>query len=66
MVKLFTTDILYRVADRVAHIFGSPPYIAGLPLERLCRSALATSNTELALELQRSIIAQNILKGLKI
>lgn len=66
MVKLFATDMLYRVADRVAHVFGGPPHIAGMPMERLCRSALATSTTELALELQRHIIAQDILKGLKV
>jgi acyl-CoA dehydrogenase len=65
MVKLFATDMVHRVADRAAHIFGGPPYIAGLPMERLCRSALVTSATELALELQRSIIARDILKGLK-
>ena len=66
MVKLFATEMIHNVADRVAHIFNGPPYIAGLPMERLCRNALATSTTELALELQRSIIAKDILKGLKI
>lgn len=66
MVKLFATDMVYNVADKVAHIFGGPPYIAGLSMERLCRSVLATSTTELALELQRSTIARDILKGLKV
>jgi len=66
MVKLFATEMVHDVADRVAHIFNGPPYIAGLPMERLCRQALATSATELALELQRGIIAQDILKGLKV
>ena len=66
MVKLFATEMVHSVADRVAHIFNGPPYTAGLPMERLCRHALATSATELALELQRSIIAQDILKGLKV
>jgi acyl-CoA dehydrogenase len=66
MVKLFATQMLHDVADRVTHIYGGPPFIAGLPMERLCRHALATSATELALELQRSIIAQDILKGLKV
>jgi len=66
MVKLFATEMIHRVADRVAHIFSGPPYIAGLPMERLCRHALATSATDLALELQRSIIARDILKGLKV
>ncbi len=66
MVKLFATDMVHNVADKVSHIFGGPPYIAGLPMERLCRNVLATSTTELALELQRSTIARDILKGLKV
>ena len=66
MVKLYTTQMVHTVADRVAHVFNGPPYIAGLPMERLCRHALATSATELALELQRSIIARDILKGMKV
>lgn len=66
MVKLFATQMIHNVADSVAHIYGGPPYVAGLPMERLCRHALATSATELALELQRSIIARDILKGLKV
>lgn len=66
MVKLFTAQMLRNVADRVSHIYNAPPYVAGLPMESLCRRALTTSTTELALELQRSIIAQDILKGLKV
>ncbi|MFC1918773.1 acyl-CoA dehydrogenase family protein [Chloroflexota bacterium] len=66
MVKLSATQMIYNVADRVTHIYGGPPYIAGLPMERLCRQALATGVTELALELQRNIIAQDTLKGLKL
>ncbi len=66
MVKLFATQMIYNVADRMAHIYGGPPYVAGLPMERLCRHALATNTTEFALELQRNIIAKDILKGLKV
>ena len=66
MVKLFTTQMVYHVADNVAHVFNAPPFIAGLPMERLCRHALATSATELALEVQRSIIARDLFKGLKV
>jgi acyl-CoA dehydrogenase len=66
MVKLYTTQIVYTVADRVAHVFNGPPNIAGLPMERLCRHTLATSAAELALELQRNVIARDIIKGLKI
>jgi len=66
MVKLYTTQIIHTVADSAAHIFNGPAYIAGLPMERLCRHALTASATELALELQRSVIARDILKGLKV
>ena len=66
MVKLYTAQIVHTVADRIAHIFNGPPYMARLSMERLCRHALATSAAELALELQRRIIAGDIIKGLKI
>jgi len=66
MVKLFATQTIRSVADRVSYIFNGPPHVAGLPMERLCSDALATSATELALELQRSIIARDVIKGLKV
>ncbi len=66
MVKLFATQMIHNVTDRVAHIYNGPPNTAGLPIDRLCRRALASSATELALELQRNIIARDILKGLKV
>ena len=66
MVKLYATQTIHTVADRVAHVFNGPPYIEGLPMERLCQRALASSATELALELQRSVIARDVLKGLKV
>ncbi len=66
MVKLFAAQMIHNVSDRVAHIYNGPPYISGLPMERLCRYALAASATELALELQRSIIARDILKEMKV
>lgn len=66
MVKLYTTQMVQTVADRVAHVFNGPPYVEGLPMERLCRRALETAAIELTLEKQRSIIAGDILKGLKV
>lgn len=66
MVKLFATQMIHFVADNAAHIFNAPPYVAGVPMERFCRNALAMSSTNLALQLQRNIIARDILKGLKI
>lgn len=64
MVKLYTTQMLHTVADRVAHILNGPPYIKGLPMERLCRRALETSAVEFAVERQRNIISTDIMKGL--
>ncbi len=66
MVKLFATQMIHFVADNAAHIFNAPPYVAGVPMERFCRNVLAMSSTNLALQLQRNIIARDILKGLKI
>jgi acyl-CoA dehydrogenase len=66
MVKLYMAQTVNNVADRVAHIFNGPPFKEGLPMERLCRRALATSAIELSLELQRKIIAGDILKGISI
>jgi len=66
MVKLFATQMIHLVADNAAHIFNAPPYVAGLPMERFCRNVLAMSSTNFALQLQRNIIARDILKGLKV
>ena len=38
----------------------------GSDVERLCRNALVASTTEMALALQRNIIAEDIFKGLKV
>ncbi len=65
MVKLYTTQLVHTVADRVAHVFNGPPYLEGLPVARLCRRALETGTVELAMERQRNIIAADIIKGMK-
>jgi alkylation response protein AidB-like acyl-CoA dehydrogenase len=66
MVKLFATQMIHLVADNAAHIFNAPAYVGGLPMERFCRDAIGTSATNFALQLQRNIIARDILKGLKV
>ncbi|OGO17708.1 MAG: hypothetical protein A2Z15_03300 [Chloroflexi bacterium RBG_16_50_11] len=66
MVKLYTTRMIRTVADRVAHVFNGPPCIDGLPMESLCRHAIQSSLADMAIERQRSIIARDILKGLKV
>jgi len=66
MVKLFATQMVHLVCDNAAHIFNAPAYVGGLPMERFCRNAIAVSSTEFALQLQRNIIARDVLKGLKV
>ncbi len=66
MVKLFATQMIHLVADNAAHIFNAPAHVAGLPMEIFCRNALAMSATNFALQLQRNIVARDILKGLKV
>jgi len=66
MVKLFVTQMIHLVADNAAHIFNAPAYVAGLPMERFCRNAIAMSSSNFALQLQRNIIARDILKGVKV
>lgn len=65
MAKLLATEMIHFVADNAAHIFNGPAYVAGLPLERFCRSAVAGSLTDQSLQLQRSIIARDVLRGLR-
>jgi acyl-CoA dehydrogenase len=62
MVKVFATDMLDRTADRVTRLYGGPGYTTNVPLARLCRNATAASASDEALELQRTIIAKNILR----
>ncbi len=66
MVKLYTAQMVQNVADRVAHILNGPPYIKGLFMEKLCRHVLEDRAIELTLDRQRSIIAGDILKGLRV
>ena len=66
MVKLFSTQMIHQVSDRAALIWNSPPYIAGQPMERFCRNALADTAVEYGLDLQRNIVASDILKGLRV
>ncbi|MDY6893420.1 MAG: acyl-CoA dehydrogenase family protein [Chloroflexota bacterium] len=62
MVKVYATEMVERVADRAIQIHGGPLYTKNLPLERLCRNAIAANTTEQALDLQRMVIARDLLK----
>ncbi len=62
MVKVFATDMVNRAADQTVLLHGGPAYIKGLSVERLCRNAIAAGLGDEALELQRAIIARDILR----
>ena len=62
MVKAFSTEMLKRVADRTVLVKGGPAPARELPLEMLCQSLLMQNFGERALEVQKYIIAGNILK----
>ena len=62
MVKIFTTQMLQRTADRAVYIHGGPLYAKELPIARLCQDAVITNSLERALDLQRAIIITDLLK----
>jgi alkylation response protein AidB-like acyl-CoA dehydrogenase len=66
MVKVFTTEMVNRTADRTVQLHGGPAHTRGLFVERLCRNAIAANFVEETLELQRAIIARDILRGISL
>ena len=64
IVKVFATEMVNRAADQTVLLHGGPAYTKGLPIERLCRHAVAASFNDELLESQRAIIARDILQRL--
>jgi acyl-CoA dehydrogenase len=62
MVKIFATEMVNRAADRTVQLHGGPAHTEGLLVGRLCRDAISASMNEETLELQRAIIARDILR----
>jgi acyl-CoA dehydrogenase len=62
MVKVFTSEMLKRVADKAILIKNGPGPAQGLTLEYLCRSFLVQNLAGRALEVQKSAIAGDLLK----
>ncbi len=62
MVKVFTREMLKRVADKSILVRSGPGPVEGLPLEFLCRSFLVNNFEEHALEVQKSMIVNQMLK----
>ncbi len=66
IVKLFTIQMIRQVADRVSHVFAGPPYQGALPMQSLFPDLLSAEGNDLGLNVQRRIVAADVLKGLKV
>lgn len=63
MAKLFTTEALGFVVDRAVQIHGGMGYMREYPVERLYRDARITRIYEGTSEIQRNIIARELLRS---
>ena len=62
MAKLFASDVFNRVADKAVQIHGGMGYVADYPIERFYRDARITKIYEGTNEIQRLIIARQVLR----
>lgn len=61
MAKLFASEAAQRATYTALQLHGGAGYIADLPLERMARDARITTIYEGTSEIQRLIIARNVL-----
>jgi acyl-CoA dehydrogenase len=62
MAKLFATEVAHRVIDQAVQIHGGAGVLRGSPIERLYREVRATRIYEGTSEIQRLIIARQLLR----
>ena len=63
MAKLFATEAANRVCYEAMQIFGGYGYTTEFPVERYCRDARITTIYEGTSEIQRVIIAREVLRS---
>ena len=61
--KMFSTEIVGKVADRAVQIFGGAGYISDYPIERLYRDVRLFRIYEGTTQIQQLIIARELLKN---
>lgn len=66
MVKLFASEVLHRVVDKAVQIHGGMGYMKEFPVERFYRDARITRIYEGTNEIQRMIIAREVLKEFEV
>jgi alkylation response protein AidB-like acyl-CoA dehydrogenase len=62
MAKVFASEVAMRAATRAVQIHGGAGYITEFPVERIFRDAKLTEIGEGTSEVQRMVIAREILK----
>jgi alkylation response protein AidB-like acyl-CoA dehydrogenase len=62
IVKLYASEMAWRVADRAVQIFGGRGYMRENPAERFLREVRVDRIWEGTSEIQRLIIANSLLK----
>jgi alkylation response protein AidB-like acyl-CoA dehydrogenase len=63
MAKLYASEVVMRVVNRALQIHGGYGYTKDYPVERYFREAKLFEIVEGTSEIQRNIIAREILKG---
>jgi alkylation response protein AidB-like acyl-CoA dehydrogenase len=63
MAKLMSTDTAMRVTTDAVQVFGGYGYIKEFPVERFMRDAKATQIYEGTNQIQRIVIARELLRG---
>ncbi|MCB9366994.1 MAG: acyl-CoA dehydrogenase [Calditrichaeota bacterium] len=63
MAKLYASDIVMKVAMEAVQIHGGNGYLKDFPVERMLRDAKVTEIYEGTSEIQRTIIARNLLNA---
>jgi alkylation response protein AidB-like acyl-CoA dehydrogenase len=63
MAKLMATDAAMRVTTDAVQIFGGYGYIKEFPVERFMRDAKATQIYEGTNQIQRIVVARELLRG---
>ena len=63
IAKCFASDTAFAVADQAIQIFGGYGYMKEYPVEKLLRDAKLTQIYEGANEIQRTVIARELLRG---
>lgn len=63
IAKCFASDAAVQQTSNAVQIFGGSGYIRGFEVERLYRDAKITQIYEVTNQIQRTIIARELLKG---